>query len=40
MKEGLEVPEGPGRGGMWSVRDGMVKGVSEVLGMTGVRAVW
>ncbi len=29
LEEGCEVPEGPGRGGMWTVRTSMVKGVSE-----------
>ncbi len=29
LEEGCEMSEGPGRGGMWRVRDVMVKGVSE-----------
>ncbi len=29
LREGREVPEGPGRGRMWTVRAAKVKGVSE-----------
>jgi hypothetical protein len=29
LEKGCEVPEGPERGGMWTVRASMVKGVSE-----------